>query len=148
MSIFRICSGKFFTEQAILAGVSWNPRGIACVKPIRRSTSNCTNAVSRARMRPQSSRSTTWSWTARIIFRRDICQTTSAFLRASRMSTAPSFVLRDKPPCSRLIWAARVTAACFQSRLRQIQFQTVRKRECLAFCPGLSGCCRQSRRSS
>src|SRR6266699_5632309 len=101
-SIFRICSAKFSMEQRISAVANWNPRGIGCAISIRRSTSNCTNAVSPAKTHLNLSRGATWSWTARTIFPRDICPTTSAFLRASRMCTAPCSVLKDKQLYSRL----------------------------------------------
>src|SRR5437660_10950421 len=59
MSIFRICNGKFSTEQAPLAAVNWNLHKIGCVMPIRRSKSSYTSAVSQAQTRPNWSRSTT-----------------------------------------------------------------------------------------
>src|SRR5256886_963017 len=80
MSIFQICSGKFSTEQRILAVANWNPRGTDCATPIRTSRLNCMNAAFPVRTRPNLLHVTTWSSTAPIISRHDIYQTTFAYL--------------------------------------------------------------------
>ena len=79
------------------------------------------------------SHSTTWSWMGRTIFRRDICPTTSAFLRKGRMFTARFFVSRVKQRCSRLTWVDRAIAAFSRSRLHRTQSRTARKQGCSVF---------------
>jgi len=143
---FQICSGKFSTEQRILAAANWNPRGTDYATSIRTLTSNCMSAVSRARTRPTSLRAMTLLSTAPIISRHDIYRTTFAFLRGGRMSMARSFVLTDKALSSPRIWAAPVTAAFSQSHQRQGQSRVARKPEFSACCRGLLGWCKRSRR--
>jgi len=91
------------TEQRTSVEANWSPRGIGCTTSIRRSRPNCTSAVSPVKTHLNLSPSTTWLLMDRIIFRRDICQTTSVFSRTSRMCTAQYSGLRDRQPFSPLI---------------------------------------------
>ena len=148
MSIFRICSGKFFTEQRTLAAANWNRREIGCATSIRISTSNYINADSPAKMHRKLSLNTTLSSMDRIISPRVICRTTCAFSKKSQMCTVRYSVSKDRRPCSRPIWAGHVIVVFFRSRLHQNQFRTARKQEYSASCRESSGYCRRSRRSN